>query len=1294
MINKTYDFCRSLISISFILLCSISYLHSQDNRIKFSNLTTKEGLSQSSVVSMFQDDEGFLWFGTYGGLNRFDGYNFLKYQYTKNNPISICDNHVRSIIQDTTGVLWVATVGGLNHFFSHTKEFIHYVHNPNDSTSLAHNTIYKILKDRDGGIWLGTWGGGLEKMEKKIQVFNDERKTSYNFIHHKPDASKNSISSLWITDIAEGPDGSLWIATNNGLNKYDKKNKQFTIYKNDPNNINSLNSNDISAVCVDNTGKIWVGTWGSGLNILDPKSNEISRYRYSKNDFTSISHDIIMKIYCDKSGNIWLGTWGGGLDKAIYKKPNGLTEGNNIEFIRYQHSELDIKSISSNSIYSMMEDNTGIMWVGTDWGGINKFEKEVAKFGLIQSQPGNSHGLSNNVVFSLLIDRNNLLWIGTQEGLNIYNRQTGQFSLFLNEPGNENSLSHNLVRSMIEDKDGNVWLGTLSGLNKYSIKSKQFKRYIIDITNPSFNNVLALFYGSDNSIWIGSYGAGLLRLDPETEKLISYKKDSRNPKGISDEIVWSIVEDKDKNIWIGTYDGGIIKYDRKADEFYHYVNDSTDSTSLSNNYVLSLFIDHQGTLWAGTALGLNKLLKINGNKAEFKSYYMKDGLAAQTINGIVEDNQNNLWITTSQGLSRLDPATNYIKSFGLDDGIQDVEFSINAIIKDKKTGEVFAGGIKGFNYFKPELIRNNTIPPIVKIVDLKLFNKSVSVRQLINNKIILDQYISSLNELKLSYKENVISFEFAALQYHAPEENQYAFKMEGFDKDWNYVKNQRIATYTNLPPAKYTFMVKAANNDGVWNETPTKLTLYITPPWWKTTLFRLAVSLIIISSILYYYWLRMKIMQQRQRHLENMVIKRTEELSEANVMLEEKQEEISLQNEELLNHRYNLENLVENRTSELKAAKIKAEESERLKSSFLANMSHEVRTPMNAIIGFSNLLEDETLDKEEKSYFINMIKNNGSTLLTLIDDILDISLIEAKQLVLYKEVFSLDEILKEIYSYYTLRNTKDIRIEIIHNQQLNHTIYNDPVRFRQIMNNLVGNAIKYTETGYIKFGYLIENEYIKIFVKDTGIGINSEDINKIFDYFYKAESSETKLYQGTGIGLSICKKLVESMGGTIWVESEPGKGSSFYFTLPNVSSVQSEKILSASVEKKINLNDLNVLVAEDEPNNFFLVERILRKTGCSIIWAKNGKEAVECVSKFEKDKKYLVLMDIKMPIMNGIEANRQIKALKKDIPVIAVTAYAQATDRTKIMKENFDNYLSKPINANKLIEMITMHSLK
>jgi len=467
-----------MVFISFLIFSPISKSSCQEAGISFQKYSTREGLSQSSIVTIYQDDEGFMWFGTYGGLNRFDGYNFKVFQPSSDNPNTISDNHVRTICQDTSGILWVGTTNGLNRFFTHTNEFVHFKNIPGDTNSIAANAVYKVFKDRDGDIWVGTWGGGLDKMECIEDNYSDEKDAGYRFVHYS--SGTHNFNEKYISDITEGTDGSLYIASS-FLYRLDKKTEKFTVYRNEPGKPDCISSRNISSVCTDKTGYIWAGAWEGGLNRLDPETGTITQFYHDPGNKKSLSHNIIMRLYCDSEGNIWVGTWGGGLNRITPPSPVNNSKikpaFNDYIFSRYQHNETDQYSLSGNSIYSIFEDLTGSIWIGTDWSGISKFDNSTSKFRHFYKKDDTPNSLINNVIHALFIDKQGKLWVGTQEGLNVYNKQKDIFKAFQQEPYNSSSLSFNQVRSIIEDREGNIWIGTMKGLNKYNPRTGLFKRY-------------------------------------------------------------------------------------------------------------------------------------------------------------------------------------------------------------------------------------------------------------------------------------------------------------------------------------------------------------------------------------------------------------------------------------------------------------------------------------------------------------------------------------------------------------------------------------------------------------------------------------------------------------------------------------------------------------------------------------------------------------------------------------------------------------------------------------------------
>ena len=1285
---------KLLALVWLFVFCVTNVLISQERKINFEHLSTDDGLNQNSVLDIYQDQDGFLWFGTYEGINRFDGFRITEYQHNYINNPNIADMHVRSICEDTSRIFFVGTMLGLNRFFLDTKENVNYCHNPINPESLSNDRVFRVFKDSDGDVWLCTMGGGLDRLERVNKDYEKEQDVQYRFIHHQPSENKNSISSLFVSSICEGKNRILWIGTQGGLNKLNKATGRFEVFTHDPNNSYSLSDNDVSAVMEDENGIVWVGTWGGGLNVFDPANNRFYRYAYSDEDKNSISYDVITKIYKDKQGNVWIGTWGGGLNQVDYSDLDGKDLPlDQLKFIRYKNNSSDPRSISGNSIYSIFEDQTGYMWVGTDWCGINRFKVGGRQFKHIYAEKRDNNNIVSNIIHSLVLDEDNNVWIATDNGLNVYDRDNNIFKLYQHKEGDKTSLSESIVRSLLRDHENNIWIGTENGLNKYDKKLDRFIHVDYIFGELEKKMIRTMYESSDHELWIGTNGNGVIRFNPATKEYKSYQKISNGiQSGLQGNTIEAFVEDKFNNLWIAS-EGGLCQYNVNKDQFTSFQFDANDSTSLSNNLVYTLYRDSDENIWVGTRNGLNKMVFSDHGQVSFIRYNETNGLSSETITGIVEDGNNSLWIATSNGLNHYDPKSNRFSRYYKADGLQDNQFT-SAIVYDKFSKEILAGGINGLNIFNPESIGEDELLPNSKIVDLRLFHQSVKIGQEINGKVILHKDICYQKNIELNENnDHIISFEYAALNSISREGNLFAYILEGYEKNWNFVQDQHVATYRNLPSGRYQFKVKTVSKGGVWEQKPAVLKVYIKPSWWNTVFFKISIVILFIYLVYSAYLFRIRFMKKRQLHLEEMVAQRTEELSNVNVLLEEKQEEITIQNEELVRHRNDLELMVQERTSELVKAKRKAEESDKLKSAFLANMSHEIRTPMNAIIGFSSILVDLADDKDEREYLAKMIKNSSDSLLTLINDIIDISRIEANQLVLYKENFCVNDVLKEINAYFKIKNNKEIDIELVTGGEGLY-LHSDPVRFRQIMINLIGNAIKFTDKGYVRFGFNESEKTLDFFVEDTGIGINAEDQEKIFNHFYKLED-KTRLYEGTGIGLSISQHLVYLMGGKLKLKSEPNKGSLFYFSLSKTTNAEkSDKMEEYHTIKSLSLDDLIIVVAEDESNNYYLLERLLKKTKAELYWAHNGKEAVDYISNLYMKKKCMVLMDIKMPVMDGKKATKKIKEINEKIPVIAVTAFAQVGDKRKLIDKGFDGYISKPINTEELFEVLQMHYAK
>lgn len=811
----------------FLFLPSSVYAQTDD--IRFEQISLEQGLSQSIVECITQDSIGFMWFGTEDGINKFDGYRFTILRHDPNDPNSLSYNQILSICEDRKGILWIGTfLGGLNRYDPAKDQFKRYRADPGDPTRLSHDMIRTIYEDRSGIIWVGT-DGGLNRFDKKTEVFT-------RYVHDPVDPE--ALSHNVVRAICEDRFGALWVGTEGGgLNRFDHETETFTHYLHDPNDLRTLSHNSVRSIYEDASGVLWIGTDGGGLNRFDPETETFIHFTADPDNPKSLSHNCIYTIYEDRSRTLWIGTNGGGLNK--FNRATGV-------FTRYLNDPNDTKSLSYNEIYSIYEDRSGVLWIGTYGGGINKFDRKRKAFVHYKRDPNDSNSLSHDIVWSTYEDDDGILWIGTHGGgLNRLDRERNRYKHYRNNPDDPASLSADIVRIVYGDRSGMLWIGTHGGgVCTFDRKTEIFTPYRHDPTDPyslSHDEIRSIYEDRSGTIWIGTNGGGLNRFDRDKRHFKRFRHDNDDPLSLSNDFVRVIYEDRRGDFWIGTQGGGLNKFDRNSSKFTHFITDPRNTNSISNNYVFSIHEDNDGLIWLGTwGGGLNRFDPRNGT---FTPYTKERGLPNNSIYGILEDGEGNLWVSTNDGLSRFDKGSETFKNYNERDGLQSNEFNGGSYFKSK-SGEMFFGGINGFNAFYPHKIKDNPhIPPVV-VTSFKKLNKDAE----------LDEPIYKKTELELSHKDYVFSFEFAALEYTAPEKNQYAYKMEGLDEDWIYTDSEkRFANYTTLAPGKYVFRIKASNNDGIWNEKGTAIHLTITPPFWNTWLFRTITALVFVGLIFTFY---------------------------------------------------------------------------------------------------------------------------------------------------------------------------------------------------------------------------------------------------------------------------------------------------------------------------------------------------------------------------------------------------------------------------------------------------------
>jgi len=859
--------------------------------VRFEHLTIEDGLSQNAGLAIFQDGRGYLWIGTQDGLNRYDGYEFKVFKHDPEDPTTISHNSILSMGEDKNGSLWVGTWGGgLNRYDPSTESFIRYLPDPEDPNSISSDTVNTIKSDTNGNLWIGTLAG--------LNRYNPET-DSFEHFRNEP-KNENSLSSDAISYIFEDSNHQLWIGTGaigvdgSGLNRFDPSNGKFIRYQHDDSDPESLASNNIASIVETPDGKLWIATGGfslhgAGLDRFDPQTGKAEHFTHDQYNIHSLSGDDLMGMWLDPEGALWIGAWATGLNRMSLSDPGYFT--------RYQTDPFFPDSLSGDEVWSLFRDRSGILWVGTSHSGINKLPSNAGQFSLYRNNPSDLTSLSINAIGAFAEDKRGSIWIATWGGgLDRFDPNTGIFVNYHHDPANPNSLSDDLFMDVYVDSFNTVWAGTLGrGLNRLEPTTGRVTHFLHDPGNPASladDNIAAIIPGKNNDLWIGTFG-GLSHYDPATDSFINYSNDPDNLSSLSHNMVVSLYLDSNDILWIGTWGGGLnrldlndpLHTDPETAAFTNYIHQAEDPNSLSEDSVWSIHETNDGYIWLGTQLGLNRLDPQSGG---FKHYNEKDGLPNNVVLGILEDGDAHLWLTTNNGLAAFDRRSETFTVYDSSDGLQSNEFNSNAYYKSKD-GTMYVGGINGFNLFRPEDIKPNPVPPQVVVTRFDVFNEPMKVD------------LTGREPIQLAYDQNFISFEFSAFDFQAPQKNNYAYKLEGFDEDWTQAGDRRYVTYTNLPGGEYIFRVKASNSDGVWNEQGVSIPVSIKPPFWQTWWFIGSLILVLGAIVAGGFKLRLDSIQEQNVFLETQVAEQTSELRETNKLLQSEVEQRKRAEAELAN---------------------------------------------------------------------------------------------------------------------------------------------------------------------------------------------------------------------------------------------------------------------------------------------------------------------------------------------------------------------------------------------------------
>jgi signal transduction histidine kinase/ligand-binding sensor domain-containing protein len=1076
---------------------------SQKQHTRFEHFGTASGLSESNVLCILQDSRGFMWFGTADGLNKYDGYSFTVYKNDPKNPNSLSNDFIQAITEDKNGDLWIATSGGLSRYDRRKDQFTRFQNDPGNPLSISNDEINSVSEDEKGNIWIGTSDG--------LDMLDPAKK---QFIHYRYDKKDNtSLSNNYITKIFVDSRQGLWIGTlEGGLNFFNRRNKTFTRYQHKADNGKTIADNNITAIFEDSKQRLWIGTNEQGLDLLNKEKNEFRHFKHDPADLNSLANTSVRSIEETSENYLWIGTENGGI--SVFDPEKEIFDG-------FENDAFDNASPGSNSINSIYKDNKGNIWIGTFNAGIDLVNIDATQFAHYRKVLS-KNSLSNNHVLCIYEDSRKKIWIGTDGGgLNLFDPETEKFTYFRHEKNNKNSICGNNVLSVLEDSKGNIWAGTwadgVTVFNRAKNTFKHFKNNPADSSSLSNNNAWTILEDKEKNIWIGTYGGGLNKFNPSSNSFIRYCTNKNNETSIYNNWINCLYDDGEGNIWAGTSGGGVNIFNKKTGKFSKLIMGGKKNSS-GNYNVVNICEDRNKNFWIGTRSGLYFFDRKNNR---FTPYTTDNGLSGNVISGILEDGNGNIWISTNKGISRFNPVNKGFKNFDMADGLQSNEFKENAYCKSS-SGTMYFGGNNGFNQFFPGNIKIAVFDPPVVITGFGIFNKPIHVAANSNDPSPLKQNITETRSITLPYKSSVFSFDFASLNYTSSEKKQYAYILENFDKTWNEVGTQHTATYTNLDPGRYVFKVKGLNNEGKWSSAVTSIELTITPPYWMTWWFKLAVIAGIAGSAVAFYKFRINRIEAQKVKLEQQVHEKTRLL---------------------------LQSTKEEQKARLDAdqANIQLEKKNKELEEFVYIASHDLKEPLRTTSGFVDLFQKQykgKLDKKADQY-LSYITQASDRMKRLIDDLLDYSRAGNKKelepvdcnIVLQEVLADLGIALREAGA-----EIKADRLPVINAY---------PTGIKQLFQNLITNGIKFRKKDVpprIQISAQIKNDSWKFSFSDNGIGISGQHQEKIFIIFQRLHTR--KEYEGSGIGLAHCKKIVELHNGNIWVESTPGEGSNFYFTLP------------------------------------------------------------------------------------------------------------------------------------------------
>jgi signal transduction histidine kinase/ligand-binding sensor domain-containing protein/CheY-like chemotaxis protein/AraC-like DNA-binding protein len=1211
--------------VTAVLILAVSTSKGQGS-YNFRQISTSDGLSSNTILSICQDRNGLMWFGTPDGVNKYDGSNVTLYRHVEGDPKSLPANEAQVLYKDRNGRLWIGTGNGLCYYDDKQNSFV-------KLDAFKHSSIRSIYVDHSGNLWAGSYSDLRVVDANTGKIFN------------VPAPSEaRGLENVWaILSLCEDNKHQMWIGSQVGAYKYNYATKQITSFVHNDKNEKTISNNYVTGITQDSFGQLWFGTLG-GLNKLLSDGKSFKQYKEKAGGTALQSGDIIHVMKGTSNDQLWIGTEDG---LRIF---NVKTETS----IKVTPDSKNVFSLKNSLVKSIYTSSNGIYWIGLENGGVNELDKNLAQFNLQLSSVFNVTDQSLPIITSFEEHSKGLLYVGTLgAGLQLFDKANESF-----KPIDIRSSSGKPIKilSLKKSRNNMLWIGTFEdGVYRYNPANGQYKHFFApkEANSVSQNVVYAIEEDRKGNIWIGTNGKGVIVVDNNCNLVARYYNQTRigNKSMPINGFIRSIAEDRSGDIWLASHGSGIAVYHPLTDSFTNYIR---SNSGLASDLVLSILHDKHGKTWIGTNNGLS-LFKAESNK--FVNYTERNGLANNVIYKVIEDDEGLLWMSTNKGISSFNAKTKQFKNYTTENGVQNAPFFVGSGILTS-TGELFFGGESGFNYFKSRTLPTDVQTPAAILTDLKVSNNSVAP----GDDAAITAQINLAKEIDLKYGQN-FSLDYVALNYTSPHQNQYSYKLIGFDKDWNMVGGTKTAKYTNLDPGNYTFQVRASNSNGTWTQQPKSITIKVSPPWWRAIYAYVFYVLAVIGALYF--------------HRRNSIRK---------IMLQFEGEKEKIKAEELLN----MERMEAERIHEMDMMKIK----------FLTNLSHEFRTPISLILAPVDKLLAKSADANMFSE-VNMIKRNARRLLNLVSQLLDFRKMEECELKLNLSVGDIVLFVKEAAeSFQDLSERKKIRLNI-ESEIATLLVQFDHDKIERIIFNLLSNAFKFTlEGGQIDVHLFLEHnlnenpQTLCLEVSDNGIGMAENQQEKIFDRFFQSTQDTKVLNQGSGIGLSITKEFVNMHGGNVVVNSKLGIGTTFLVTMPVITAIVDSdksinKIQDTPAVGTTNLNDAGILVngtakpiiliVEDNADLRFYLKENLRYF-YQIIEASDGKEGWQKALSLHP---HLVVSDISMPVMDGIELTQKIKGDKRTshIPIILLTAITGEREQIKGLKTGANDYLTKPFNV-------------